>query len=59
MPRKITQIATASRLDDPLKLFALADDGTLWELDCKMERKWRLVLSLPDCDEYLAGCDQL
>lgn len=51
--RKIVQISSVSR-ENCVRLFALCDDGTLWETsNCGM--KWNEIPNVPDdkSDKYL------
>jgi hypothetical protein len=45
--RKIIQIATAGLSDNDSSLLALAEDGTLWELDYTLKDCWRQIPPLP------------
>ena len=46
--REIVQIAATSYLDNDCALYALAKDGTLWELNYLEPSNWRQVPPLPE-----------
>ena len=46
--RKIVQIAAAGLADNDSILYALAEDGSLWELNYRHPEHWSRIPDLPE-----------
>ena len=52
--RKIVQIAAAGEAHNEPSLYALAEDGSLWEFNWRNPNHWTKIPDLPEIGEAIA-----